>query len=123
MKKKFIAVFIAVWFSFLSAWANTCEQKDNLGRIDAELEFIIGMMDSSLFNGMYRLSLFSPYKNMTYDEQIFLKKAKESQKAAFAKKGLEWNETNIRSEKKKASEVFQKAVKDCESKQKKSVLD
>lgn len=48
-------------------------------------------------------------------EQAFLKKAKERQKVAFAKKGLEWNETNIRNEERMVSQAYDEAVKDCEA--------
>ena len=124
MKKLLVAAVFATGLCGVSAYAaNTCSQKESLGRADAELGFIIGMMDSDLFNGAFRLSLFSPYNKMGMNEQVFLRKAKERQKAAFAKKGLEWNEANIRNEKRKASEALDEATADCEAKQKKAVLD
>lgn len=120
LKSKFLGVALATCVA-VGAYANTCDQKEKLGRVRAELGFIIGMMDSDFFNGAFSLSLYSPYDKMRMNEQAFLKKAKERQKAAFAKKGLEWNEANIRNEKIKASQAYDEAVRDCEARQKKAV--
>ena len=122
MKNCCFAVFIfIVMFGF--AYANTCDKQKELGRNWAELNFIVGMMDSSFFNGGWTLSNYEPYSSMTYDEQAFLSKAKTRQKAIFAKQGLQWNETNIRTQAEKARLNLLQANKDCEAKQKKSVLD
>ena len=122
LKSKFLGVALATCVA-VNTYANTCEQREKLGRASAELGFIIGMMNSDLFNGAFLLSLYSPYDKMRMNEQAFLKKAKERQKAAFAKKGLEWNETNIRNEERRVSQAYDEAVKDCEARQKKAVLD
>lgn len=82
LKSKFLGVALATCVA-VGAYANTCEQREKLGRASAELGFIIGMMDSDLFNDAFLLSLYSPY-----DRTSFFKKSERETKSSFCQKGL-----------------------------------
>ena len=90
LKSKFLGVALATCVA-VNIYANTCEQREKLGRASAELGFIIGMMDSDLFNGAFLLSLYSPYDKMRMNEQAFLKKQKRNKKQLLPKRA--WSGT------------------------------
>lgn len=90
LKSKFLGVALATCVA-VNTYANTCEQREKLGRASAELGFIIGMMDSDLFNGAFLLSLYSPYDKMRMNEQAFLKKQKRDKKQLLPKRA--WSGT------------------------------